>query len=49
MNQYGQNAPEDDKMNEIVANILAKEDERKKYMTNCTILKLLKYIKKTSN
>ena len=40
MNQYGQPAPEDDKMNEIVINILAKKMKRKKYMTNCTILKL---------
>ena len=43
-------APEDDKMNEIeVQNILRKKMKEKKYMTNCTILKLLKYIKKTSN
>tara|TARA_B110000305_G_C19011713_1_gene435217 strand:- start:225 stop:629 length:405 start_codon:yes stop_codon:yes gene_type:complete len=30
MGQYGQPVPEEDKMNEIVANVLMKEDERKK-------------------
>ena len=30
MKQYGQPVPEQDKMNEIVASILMKEDERKK-------------------
>jgi hypothetical protein len=30
MQQYGQPVPQEDKMNEIVASILKKEDERKK-------------------
>ena len=44
MGQYGQPVPEEDKMNEIVANVLMKEDERKKVydqLKDCT--KLVKY------
>tara|TARA_Y100001933_G_scaffold214239_1_gene220237 strand:- start:173 stop:1525 length:1353 start_codon:yes stop_codon:yes gene_type:complete len=45
MNQYGQPAPEDDKMNEIVANILAKEDERKKVYDQLYDIKTLEVYK----
>ncbi|MAO71952.1 MAG: trigger factor [Flavobacteriales bacterium] len=45
MNQYGQPAPEDDKMNEIVANILAKEDERKKIYDQLYDIKTLEVYK----
>lgn len=45
MNQYGQPTPEDDKMNEIVANILAKEDERKKVYDQLYDIKTLEVYK----
>ena len=45
MNQYGQPAPEDEKMNEIVAKILAKEDERKKVYDQLYDIKTLEVYK----
>ena len=45
MNQYGQPVPEDDKMNEIVSNILAKEDERKKVYDQLYDIKTLEVYK----
>ena len=45
MNQYGQPVPEDDKMNEIVSNILMKEDERKKVYDQLYDIKTLEVYK----
>ena len=45
MKQYGQPVPEDDKMNEIVASILVKEDERKKVYDQLYDIKTLEVYK----
>lgn len=45
MNQYGQPVPENDKMNEIVSNILMKEDERKKVYDQLYDIKTLEVYK----
>ena len=45
MKQYGQPVPEDEKMNEIVASILAKEDERKKVYDQLYDIKTLEVYK----
>ena len=45
MNQYGQPVPEDDKMNEIVSNILMKEEERKKVYDQLYDIKTLEVYK----
>ena len=45
MSQYGQPIPEDKKMNEIVSNILAKEDERKKIYDQLYDIKTLEVYK----
>jgi trigger factor len=45
MQQYGQPLPEEDKMNEIVASILVKEDEKKKVYDQLYDMKTLKLYK----
>ena len=45
MKQYGQPVPEDEKMNEIVASILVKEDERKKIYDQLYDIKTLEVYK----
>jgi len=45
MQQYGQPVPEEDKMNEIVASILVKEDEKKKVYDQLYDMKTLKLYK----
>lgn len=45
MKQYGQPVPEEDKMNEIVASILVKEDERKKVYDQLYDIKTLEVYK----